>query len=725
MSDYDLTAQRIGKYELLTRLATGGMAEVFLARERGLGGLERLVVIKRILPHLAERHSFVEMFLREGRIIARLNHPNIVQIYELGSDDERYFLALEYIHGVTLRELQILLNRQRLTFPVEAAVAISRQTCRGLHAAHELKDLDGQTLGLVHRDVTPHNLMCTSSGLIKLLDFGIAKATEGVLEATFSGDLKGKFSYMSPEQVLQRPLDRRSDIFSLGILLWETLTGRRLFKRNSQLEMMQAITSGEVPRASMFREDVPEELDDIVMRALRHERGERFESAREFELALDACARNHGMSADADAIAAIVDEAASDRLKQRDEALDEARQFHELSEDARTSLLHSTNSSSIVNDDEDIPTVVERPSELPAPEPTNSESHSVTRPDTIAPKTDDDANEDRAPTDTPSDKAHHANADDIEAKPHTESNDETSGDKKRNMIVGAVILIVVVAVAAIAIIASNRPAARTGPPTSLGWAPTVAPDVLRAEAEPLHDYLGDTLSRDVTLVMTEDYGELADKLVEGKIDYAVLPPLLYVPTREREPEIVPLALKEFDGAMKSDGLLLVAMSLEVGTIADLKGKRFCLTDKNSTTGNFLPRAYIRRHGHEPEEFMGEVIWSGDHIQVMRDLIAGKCEVGATYSGAFISADKLGIPIGQIRTFAITGNVPQDVICAGPHVPKEARDAMQEALIAFDPERDLQMDRLGETQRITGFVRATDSDWSDLREAIAKDAKRSD
>jgi phosphonate transport system substrate-binding protein len=204
----------------------------------------------------------------------------------------------------------------------------------------------------------------------------------------------------------------------------------------------------------------------------------------------------------------------------------------------------------------------------------------------------------------------------------------------------------------------------------------------------------------------------------------VLPPLLYVRTKEREPNIVPLALKEFDGAKKSDGLLLVAMQLDVAVIEDLKGKRFCLTDRNSTTGNFLPRAYIRRHGYEPDDFIGEVIWSGDHLQVMRDLIAGKCDVGATYSGAFISADKLGIPVGQMRTFAITGHVPQDVICAGPHVSQKERDAMLEALLAFDPQKDLQMERLGETQRITGFAKVKDSEWQDLRDAIAKDVERS-
>src|SRR5690606_29276569 len=184
------------------------MAEIYLARERGLAGLERLVVIKRILPHLVHQASFVEMFLREARIIARLAHPNVVQIHELGEDKGSYFIALEYIHGCTVRELQVLSARADMAFPLDVSLSIIAEACRGAHAAHELKDKDSRPLGLVHRDISPHNLMVTGQGHVKLLDFGIAKAAEG-FESTASGNLKGKYAYMSPEQCLHLPLDRR------------------------------------------------------------------------------------------------------------------------------------------------------------------------------------------------------------------------------------------------------------------------------------------------------------------------------------------------------------------------------------------------------------------------------------------------------------------------------------------------------------------------------------
>ena len=178
----------IGRYELLTKFATGGMAELFLARERGVGGLERVVVIKRLLPHLTDDTSSVEMFLREARLVARLNHPNVVQTYELGEEEGEYFLAMEYLHGSTLRELQKLAEDRYDRIPLEIAVSAIDQSSRGLHAAHELRDFEGELVGLIHRDVSPQNLMLTEEGYVKLLDFGVAKAVEGK-EATYSGNI--------------------------------------------------------------------------------------------------------------------------------------------------------------------------------------------------------------------------------------------------------------------------------------------------------------------------------------------------------------------------------------------------------------------------------------------------------------------------------------------------------------------------------------------------------
>ena len=316
--------EMVGPYELITKLAVGGMAEVFLARERGLAGLERLVVIKRILPHLADDPSFVDMFQREARIIAQVSHPNVVQIYGLGEEDGRYHIALEYIHGTTVRELQILATKASEALPVGVAIGIATQACRGLHAAHELKGFDGRPLGLVHRDVTPHNLMCTMSGDVKLLDFGVAKATNAGSEETFSGDLKGKFSYMSPEQTLQQHLDRRSDIFAMGIITWEMLTGRRLFKRKSNLEIMQAITNGDVPPPSRYSGGIDQELDDIVARSLAIERGDRFGTSRELLDALRTYASTRDLQVDATTVSTFVSRIAGETLQSRRDKLEQA-----------------------------------------------------------------------------------------------------------------------------------------------------------------------------------------------------------------------------------------------------------------------------------------------------------------------------------------------------------------------------------------------------------------
>lgn len=211
--------RRIDRYEVVTRIATGGMAELFLARETGIGGAERLVVLKRILPHLAQQRAFVDMFLREARTASRLEHPNVVRIYATGEHDGTFYLAMEYLEGTTVRELQLLAREQGERVPLDVALAVGVQAARGIHAAHELRDAEGQHLGLVHRDVSPHNLMLTVAGVVKLLDFGVAKYTEALSEATYSGAVKGKFGYMSPEQCRGGAIDRRSDLFSLATVL--------------------------------------------------------------------------------------------------------------------------------------------------------------------------------------------------------------------------------------------------------------------------------------------------------------------------------------------------------------------------------------------------------------------------------------------------------------------------------------------------------------------------
>ncbi|MFU8802254.1 MAG: phosphate/phosphite/phosphonate ABC transporter substrate-binding protein, partial [Bradymonadaceae bacterium] len=256
-----------------------------------------------------------------------------------------------------------------------------------------------------------------------------------------------------------------------------------------------------------------------------------------------------------------------------------------------------------------------------------------------------------------------------------------------------------------------------GEPLPLGWAPTVDPDVLVNEVRPLHEYLERTTGRPMPLILAADYGELSEMLREGKIAFAVLPPLLYVRTKVAEPGVELLALKEFDGGTSSDAILLVHMQSNIRSLEDLEGKTFCFVDPNSTTGYFLPREYIRSQGYDPEEFVGKVHWSGDHLQALRDLSAKTCDAAATYSGAFLSGDEFGIPIGRLRQLAIIGHVPQDIVTAGPGVDPLDRQKISDALIAFDPMTHMGIKRLGDNQRITGFQKALESDFDLLRSAV--------
>src|SRR5579864_4679625 len=236
---------RLGKYEIIKRLATGGMAEIFLARVSGLPGFQKMVVIKRILPQLATNNDFVEMFLDEARIAATLQHPNVVQMYDVGVVDGNYFIAMEYLHGEDVRSMMKALVRKEQRLPIEHALNIVIGVASGLHYAHEKVGFDGKALEIVHRDVTPQNIIVTYDGAVKLLDFGIAKASNRFGETRF-GTLKGKVPYMSPEQCRSENLDRRTDVFSLGIMLYELTLGRRLYRAKSEFEVMKKIVDGTI-----------------------------------------------------------------------------------------------------------------------------------------------------------------------------------------------------------------------------------------------------------------------------------------------------------------------------------------------------------------------------------------------------------------------------------------------------------------------------------------------
>ena len=271
-------AVRFGKYSLVARLATGGMAEIFLARLHGAAGFEKLVCIKRILPHLARDKQFVAMFLDEARIAARITHPNVCQVFELGEIEGSYYIAMEYLEGVPLS----CFRRHDHDGPVPAprlVAGIAVQACEGLHHAHQLKASDGRKMDLVHRDVSPQNLFVTIDGIVKVLDFGIAKIQDASVRTT-TGAVKGTYAYMAPEQLRGERVDRRIDVFALGIAMWETLTRRHLFKRDTEFLTFQAITGDPIEDVCALRPDVPPALSSVIMTALSRDREERFPTAR-------------------------------------------------------------------------------------------------------------------------------------------------------------------------------------------------------------------------------------------------------------------------------------------------------------------------------------------------------------------------------------------------------------------------------------------------------------
>jgi serine/threonine-protein kinase len=323
--------QRIGRYELLAELASGGMASILLARVSDSSGFERPIVIKRILPHLARESSFVGMFLDEARIVAGIVHPNVVRVQELGVEGTELFLVMEYLEGESVEGLFKRLTLRRELLAPRLAAHVIAQACAGLHAAHVLTDPDGLHINLVHRDVSPHNLFITYPGRVKVIDFGIAKAADRVTR-TETGIIKGKHEYMSPEQCKGRPLDRRSDIFALGAILYELLAGKRLFKRATQLTSLLAITQESVPALSSVMPGVDPALEAICMRALAGKADDRFPTAADMRVALLAAIGDPGTGADLDAeLAALMKRLFSERIEEKREMLQLVRSGASLS----------------------------------------------------------------------------------------------------------------------------------------------------------------------------------------------------------------------------------------------------------------------------------------------------------------------------------------------------------------------------------------------------------
>ncbi len=294
----------VGRYLLLSKIAVGGMGEVHLARLSSMEGVEKFFAIKLLLPQYAEEQSVVDMFITEARIAARIAHPNVCQVFELGIEDDELFICMEFLRGVPINAI---LKAHKPLNPIrtDIAIAVIQQACAGLQFAHELKDENGENLGVVHRDISPGNLFLTAEGSAKVLDFGVVKANDASSK-TRTGVLKGKFGYMSPEQIMAKAVDRRSDIFSLGIVLFELLTNRRLFARESEYATLKAITESPITRLSTLRPDMPPGLCEVVNKALTRDLDRRFATMKEFSQALGAVMKPEGGVADATEIADYV-----------------------------------------------------------------------------------------------------------------------------------------------------------------------------------------------------------------------------------------------------------------------------------------------------------------------------------------------------------------------------------------------------------------------------------
>jgi serine/threonine protein kinase len=271
---------KFGKYLLLERIAVGGMAEVFVAKAFGVEGFERLLAIKKILPTMGEDAEFISMFVDEARIAVQLSHANIVQVLELGKHDENLYIAMEYISGRDVRQLLERFRKRQQPMPFPQASLIVAEVCEALDYAHRKRDASGRPLGIVHRDVSPQNVLVSFEGEVKLIDFGIAKA-ESRLQKTQAGILKGKFSYMSPEQVKGLPVDGRSDIFAAGILLWELVCGEKLFTGDSDFAILEKVRNGIVPAPRSITPACPEGLEKVILKALANDPAQRYQTASE------------------------------------------------------------------------------------------------------------------------------------------------------------------------------------------------------------------------------------------------------------------------------------------------------------------------------------------------------------------------------------------------------------------------------------------------------------
>ena len=330
------------RYRVVEKLESGGMAEVFRAESEGLQGFRKQVAIKRVLPHLSSKKKFIQMFLDEARLSAHLSHSNCVQVFDIGVGDNAYFIVMEFVDGANLKGVIESLRKNQKEFPVEAAVYIALEICKGLSYAHELTDPNGTDLHIVHRDISPPNVLITKFGEVKIVDFGLAKANSQ-LEKSEPGIIKGKFSYLSPEAAMGQEVDPKTDIFAIGIMLWEILAGQRLFLGDTDFQTVKKVQAAVVPSISQINKKVPPELERIINRSLARDPTTRYQTAHDLGMDLSKFMFKFGVPVSTFDIARLVQGAMRERQRTRpqqasiiDKLIEEALlEFTSLTEDAK------------------------------------------------------------------------------------------------------------------------------------------------------------------------------------------------------------------------------------------------------------------------------------------------------------------------------------------------------------------------------------------------------
>lgn len=902
---------QIGKYEVIARIAQGGMAEIFLARQPGIGGFSRRVVLKCILPALAEEPRFVQMFMEEARLASQIHHPNVVQIFDVGEEDDEYFIAMEYIDGLSVGDMATLPNGDQRTFPISVAGEIVAQACLGLQAAHKLTAEDGKPLGLVHRDVSPQNLMVSRDGVVKLVDFGIAKAQDSSVR-TRTGNIKGKYAYMSPEQVRGQPLDRRSDIFSLGTLFFELITGHRLFHRSAELAILVAIIEDPFPSAHELDSSIPVELSDIILKSLQRDREERYATAAELGTAVREVLGSLGHYTSPETVEKYLEDECEEQLSarkidqlglgtpvsgkglpadkapahessrhvvpeiidlpppggmrpyERERAKEEAKRSGnrvswtdegplEGAEPVQTGKGKPQKEKPIVivdernkgplavgalseEDDDDLaeaetavaaippereptqrrppaPLLVEAPGaadlaidddlddietiervidseesdavtavifpsspneqkteNLDHEEPEESDETDSSRPsesqvgwievatasalpdlgtaqDEAAPidqemlgDEDQEVQEDEPLsveyTELPeeSDSSEEPTETDRSTPPELDVDDSRPAsrgpivrsqpdkqDSRRWMLRAGIIGVLVLALgAAIGYGLSSRGGRPSGAPLFYAHPPSYPETTIVEEFRPLADYLQRQMHRPVDLVSAPDYESMQNQLLNGKIHFANLPPLLFVLARERDPNLKVLVVHAFERSKTDQSYIIARDDTEIRAIEQLKGKTFCHPDPRSTTGYLLPRRFLRSKGLDPDQLFAKVVFSKGHVGVMEDIVAGRCDAGAVISSAWRNAPDLGIKSHRLVMVTLAGETMRDVVCASPKLPTSLTESLRRALLDFQPQRDIGREAISPLFVIDRFVKVRPEDFDSVEEAAREE-----